>query len=954
MKIMLFRHATSEEDGSTKVLVWLANTLRRHGHDVIVLSRDNTRNEPFYPLDSGVGLLTTGDKRLKNKKPGLKITKRLKKAVNRYGGEGNYGRRFMAVYAGFVCARLVDKALMAAARARRSLSTSSFSRTAGKGTYYGDWQESMAPAITRVTEILRKEKPDLVVSFFTGSHFLIAEAARRSGIPIVCSYQNDVRIYSRRIGEKFTELSKALPPQAITILNPIFYSDLSSADRKIAHVIPNYIPESSSTHDNARRRNVIISVGRLNHQKNHELLIDAFAKLEKEFSDWQVEIYGAGELKNALERKIFALGLGGRVLLKGTTSDIDAAYSEASIHAFPSLYEGFGLVVIEAMSNGLPMVGVAGVYPPAHFVSESGAGLLAAPSPDDFAAKLRELMSDQQLRDTMRERAVAYAKTFSSEKVLSLWISLFESVRKNGLAPTKSQTHDQVIADTVVDRLPIPDSAIPPLQHSRVSKHRRKGKEAAPTHAWDAPIPSKLGYPRLHPENAYDALDFLREEKVSELNRAVVERIRESVSTSGRKIRVGFVVSEKEKWNGDPLVQALDASGHFEWSFATCLSKIATKQTPIERALNYEQQVAYFRQKGPVAFQLFDAARDCTLPVEDLDYDLVFLQQPWAMKDFPRRLIGKSLCAYMHYGFMMMANHGMHYNIASFHSYLWKYFTQTQLHRQMHLQHDPSAVNKLLVTGYPKLDVYREPPPPRTAVRVWKTHFHDDRRRVIFAPHHSLGNTSLGMATFRWSGEAMAALRQQCQDIDWVYKPHPTLAFSIVRNKVMSAEEYTVYVNGWAKGENSSVYDEGDYFDVFRSSDALVTDCGSFLAEYLPTGKPIIWLVSDETVGLNEVGEHLAKGFYQVRTVEELNRVFQQVVIDGDDHLAAVRQSAIEQVLPGDKTSSAAVVDDLIKTFVMDDENRQHTDLNGMDQEKETHHASDCSSRSLRIGAKTP
>src|SRR5690606_28436321 len=204
--------------------------------------------------------------------------------------------------------------------------------------------------------------------------------------------------------------------------------------------------------------------------------------------------------------------------------------------------------------------------------------------------------------------------------------------------------------------------------------------------------------------------------EVHRLNEEVVQRVRSSVATSGRKIQVGFLVSEKEKWNGDQLIHELSNTNLFDCSFAVHLSSTSERLPPGERAIDFEEQVAYFASKGEIRYELFDLENDRALPVESIDYDVSFIQKHWRAKDFPSRLIGRTLCAYMHYGFIMMANHGMHYNICTFHSYLWAYFTQTDLHRKMHVEHDPSAGDKIVVTGYPKLDVYFEQPPARNQV----------------------------------------------------------------------------------------------------------------------------------------------------------------------------------------------------------------------------------------------
>ena len=910
MKIILFRRSISGEDGSTKVLTWLANSLVQRGHEVIVLTQIAQRQGTFYSLDERVTQIFSG------KGPGFgsglwdRVSMKFRGKTAMLADSGNFGLKFALAYAAFFFSRTIYK-IVDGDRGLGEKMSSLLSRK----SYYKHWRKENHASISSLTEVLKKQRPDLVGSFFTAAHFLVSEAAKRSKTPIICFYNGDPRVYPMRIGEKFSELSRALRPQAFKILDPVFYSDLPEDDRKITHVIPNYVEGSIPESIPAAREKIIISVGRLHPQKNHELLIESFAKIEKNHPDWKVEIYGEGEHRQELNRKITALGLQGKIFLKGATRDIDSVYASAAIHAFPSLCEGFGLVVIEAMSAAVPAVSVSGVYPSSGFVVQSNSGLIAEPTPDDFSAKLETLINDPELRRKMGESGVAYARNFSSESVLEKWESLFQDITKNGMMPTHNNIAHEVDF-TAGERLPVPESAsvVPRRKGSKPGKKLASTKRR--NHAWHSPLPSSLGYPRIHPENGYDALDFLRSRAVFDLNQGVVERIRHSVSSTGRKVKVGFLVCEKEKWNGDQLIQHLEGSGRFDCSFAVHLSSTAARLPHEERALDYEEQVAYFKSKGEVEFELFDPETGHVFPVEDMDYDIVFIQQPWGAKDFPRRLAGRILCAYMHYGFMMMANHGMHYNINTFHSYLWKYFTQTDSHRMLHLEHDPSANDKIVVTGYPKLDVYFTPPPSRTAVTAWKNHSDPSRRRIIFAPHHSVERNSLGMATFPWSGFEVSAMRDAQQDIDWLYKPHPRMSLALQRAKLMPSEEYDTYVDAWNQGDNSSVYDDGDYFDIFRSSDALITDCGSFLAEYLPTGKPIIWLVSRKTVGLNSVGRFISDGFYQVRTVEELREVFQRVVIEGNDPLHDLRRRAIDEILPEGRASSSILVDYLENSLI--------------------------------------
>jgi CDP-glycerol glycerophosphotransferase (TagB/SpsB family) len=252
----------------------------------------------------------------------------------------------------------------------------------------------------------------------------------------------------------------------------------------------------------------------------------------------------------------------------------------------------------------------------------------------------------------------------------------------------------------------------------------------------------------------------------------------------------------------------------------------------------------------------------------------------------------------------------MHYNIGSFYPYLWKYFTQTEGHRLLHLNHDPSSFDKIVVTGYPKLDVYLEQE-SIPSCSIWKGN-HDKNgvtKKIIYAPHHSVGKEKLKMSTFEEMHDVMLKIAKKERETQWVYKPHPRLEYSLIKNGLMSKSEYRKYVNAWDNLENAIVYDSGNYFDIFKSSDVLITDCGSFLAEYLPTENPIIWLVSKDSIGFNSVGAELVDCFYKARNTSEFVNVFQSIVNERHDPLKQKRLEAKELLFPVKGKSATAIVD---------------------------------------------
>lgn len=443
-----------------------------------------------------------------------------------------------------------------------------------------------------------------------------------------------------------------------------------------------------------------------------------------------------------------------------------------------------------------------------------------------------------------------------------------------------------------------------------VSRAARRPASSRRSHAGRRPSPHQQG----SQENLYDAVDFVRNLAVRDANAGLRAQIAAEVA-GGRAPHVGFLVSDRTKWNGDSLLREIDAAG---WRATLYLTpKQASYADGDDRRAAYQQEREFFGQVHEELVDLYDWKDDRPVPVEDsVRSDVVFLQQPWGMQDFPKRLLGRALSAYMHYGFVLMGNHGQHYHIGGFHPYLWRYFTQTEEHRLLHLQHDAAAYDKLVVTGYPKFDAFFDEP-HHGADQLWPLG-HAAGKRIVYAPHHSLTPGSLGMSTFGWNHRFMLELAQRTPNVQWIYKPHPNMPYAVARAKLMSRSEYDEYLSEWRRLPHAEVYDSGRYLDLFRTSDALITDCGSFLAEYLPTGKPIIWLVSPNSVGFNSVGNLLSEAFYDVRTLDELRTVFEKVVVRGEDPLYQRREQSARLLFPTQGRAATAILEHLREQLTAD------------------------------------
>ena len=173
----------------------------------------------------------------------------------------------------------------------------------------------------------------------------------------------------------------------------------------------------------------VIAVGRYVYQKGFDLLLQAWAKIEKQFPDWELAIYGMGD-RSPYENLAKQLGVDmNRCHLNGSTQNIRKEYLESSLFVFSSRFEGFGMVLIEAMACGLPVVSFDCPCGPKDIVSHDEDGLLV-PSGDieKLANAMSQLMDCYELRHQMAKNAIGNVRRFQIDEIADRWQLLFEDV----------------------------------------------------------------------------------------------------------------------------------------------------------------------------------------------------------------------------------------------------------------------------------------------------------------------------------------------------------------------------------------------------------------------------------------------------------------------------------------------------------------------------------------------
>ncbi|MBQ9232304.1 MAG: glycosyltransferase family 4 protein [Prevotella sp.] len=192
-------------------------------------------------------------------------------------------------------------------------------------------------------------------------------------------------------------------------------------------VIPNMltIAPKRVTDYGAKR---VISAGRYMSEKGFDMLLHAWSLIPAHFHDWQLYIFGNGD-RSAYQSIVDRLDMNTNVHLMPATEDIAEEFSKSSIYVMSSRYEGFGLVLAEAMSCGLPCISFDCPYGPREIIADGQDGFLVENgNTEALSQQLSVLMSDAELRQTMGETAIKNISRYQPEAIMAQWIYLFQTL----------------------------------------------------------------------------------------------------------------------------------------------------------------------------------------------------------------------------------------------------------------------------------------------------------------------------------------------------------------------------------------------------------------------------------------------------------------------------------------------------------------------------------------------
>lgn len=266
---------------------------------------------------------------------------------------------------------------------------------------------------------------------------------------------------------------------------------------------------------------------------------------------------------------------------------------------------------------------------------------------------------------------------------------------------------------------------------------------------------------------------------------------------------------------------------------------------------------------------------------------------------------------------LTMSVQSLEYN-TKFHNLAWKHYQPSESHiiQARHVTHNKAE--NLVYVGEPRADDFIGP----IVKDPWKK-INDGkvRKRLIWAPHFQIFNRGfMNRPEFLWASQRMVDIAKKYEDVLQIaFKPHPKLRTSLYNHPDWGKEKTDRHYQLWEEMANTQIAD-GEYVDLFKTSDAMIHNCGSFIGEYLYTRKPVAYLTTDERNVRRyniEFGDRCVDCHYLLQSEDAIDDFVKNVVLGGNDTLKELRNKVYEEQMRPPKGVSVAenIYNDLVESL---------------------------------------
>ncbi|MEK4947773.1 glycosyltransferase family 4 protein [Carnobacterium sp. FSL W8-0810] len=369
--------------GTVRTVVNTANYLASAGYEVEIISVRKTRTKPTFRIDKKIKL-----------KPLLNV----KKGISKSGIKG-----FIADFLNKMPSILIDK------------------------------NEDLYKMFTMYTDFLirtalKQLKTDVLITTVPSFNLLAIKYADSKIIRIGqehAQFSVHGRSLKRKIKKNYAKLD------ALTVLTKKENEAYKALFDNKLNIIE--IPNATQKTDIRVNYNnkMIVTAGRFVYQKGFERLIKSYVPIAKKYPDWTLRIYGSGYDYELMRETINRYNLYNHVFLFPSSKNILHEFGKASIFVLPSRFEPFGMVVIEAMSVGLPIVSYDS-YGPAKIIEDGKDGFIVEMDNEkELKNKISQLIENKKLRKKMGEEAINKADYYSENTIGKIWEESFLQLKNN-------------------------------------------------------------------------------------------------------------------------------------------------------------------------------------------------------------------------------------------------------------------------------------------------------------------------------------------------------------------------------------------------------------------------------------------------------------------------------------------------------------------------------------------
>lgn len=380
------------------------------------------------------------------------------------------------------------------------------------------------------------------------------------------------------------------------------------------------------------------------------------------------------------------------------------------------------------------------------------------------------------------------------------------------------------------------------------------------------------------------------------------------------QLKCVFLVLNESGWKYDYVFQKMLKSKRFDPIIVICPRTGWGKEYMMKK-MN-AAKVFYNNIKGYPTIVSYDEASGNYIDLrKELQPDIVFYCAPYRGTIEKRYFITNFpdiLTVYVPYAFNSSSDYKS-FQDELLHNLVWRYYAETNEHKQYSVLNARNHGRNVVVSGYPAIEVYLD--------QSYSPSFNDWKlkdtylKRIIWAPHHTIERKgSVVYSCFLQYCDFMVEMAKKYSDtVQFVFKPHPLLRPKLER--LWGKEKTDVYFEEWVEMPNTS-YSEGNYVDLFLTSDAMIHDSGSFLAEYLYLNRPVMRTMNDCPIeGMyNPFAQKCIEVYYKAYSQGDIEAFIQQV-IKGMDPMKEKRSAFVDKDLKPQGLPSEVILKDILDSI---------------------------------------